>query len=196
MRGHKLPAGQYNWQHISVHNIIHSYELANLTCVDIITAVGTYLVRPRFFTSALWVDLLAPPPGLSSVPGARDTIRDADDVWISGMLARNGIPREAIPGRLEPWTTTSPPSDYVSKMVIRPWVDAALKVPPGSPTLGGGPWVANMQLLAEFAKDWSCPGTMHTIANCLLGPYKQDIPLMPGVPCIKLDGQLLHSHAG
>lgn len=193
MRGHKLPTGkQRNWQHISAHSIIHSYELANLTCVDIITAVGSYLVQPRFFTPALWEDLefIAPITQVSS--SIQATARDADDVWISGMLARNGVPREAIPGRLEPFTTTSPPADYKSKMTIQPWFDAALPVPAGSPSLRGGPYMANMQLLEEFSDDWSCPGAMHTLPNCLLGPLKQDIPLMPGVPCTKLDGQILH----
>ena len=77
-------------------------------------------------------------------------------------------------------------------MTIQPWADAALQVPAGSPSLNGGPYMANMQLLAEFAVDWSCPGSMHTLPDCLLGPLKQDIPIMPGVPCMKLDRQILH----
>ncbi|KAK9833113.1 hypothetical protein WJX74_007812 [Apatococcus lobatus] len=193
MRGHKLPAGkQHNWQHISAHSIIHSYELASLTCVDIVTAVGSYLVQPRFFTPALWEGLQPTPSSSGSSASTRAAAHNADDVWISGMLARRGVAREAIPGRLEQYTTVSLPSDYASKMTIKPWIDAALLVPAGSPTLHGGPFAANMHLLAEFAADWSCPGSMHTLPNCLLGSLKQDLPLMLGVPCMKLDGQILH----
>ena len=109
MRGHKLPTGkQRNWQHISAHNIIHSYELANLTCVDIITAVGSYLVQPRFFTTALWTGLESTSFNAQYSAGTRAAARHADDVWISGMLARNGVPREVIPGRLEQFTALSP----------------------------------------------------------------------------------------
>ena len=193
MRGHKLPAGRvHNWFYIAVYNIIHSYELADLTCVDIITAVGSYLVRPRFFSESLWEGLERPPPRSNISEATWNSIRDADDVWISGQLARNGIPREAIPGRSQRWTSKSPPSEYASKMIIRPWVDADLQTAPGSPVLGGGPYVSNMLLLTEFAADWSCPGSMHTVADCLLGPHKEDVPRMTGVPCTRLSGELMH----
>ena len=43
-----------DWHKIAFGNIIHTYELAELTCVDVITAVGSYMVRPRFFTPELW----------------------------------------------------------------------------------------------------------------------------------------------
>ncbi len=193
MRGHKLPAGRHNWLSISTHNIIHSYELPNLTCVDILTAVGSYLVRPSFFTPALWEGLTEPPPKSNVSHYTWASVQDADDVWVSGQLARNGIHRKAIPGRAGAWTSGKPPSEYVSGMIIKPWIDADLQVAPGSPVLGGGPYMGNMLLLTEFEADWSCPGNLHTVSPCLLGPHKQDVPLMKGVPCTMLSGGLLHS---
>jgi hypothetical protein len=72
------------------------------TRMDIITGCGGTLVKPRFFDDAVF-DYSGAPPSAFFV----------DDVWISGHLARRGVPRYLIPspaafvylGTLTTWWT-------------------------------------------------------------------------------------------
>jgi len=72
------------------------------TRMDIITGCGGILVKPRFFDDAVF-DYSGAPPSAFFV----------DDVWISGQLARRGVPRYLIPspaafvylGTLTTWWT-------------------------------------------------------------------------------------------
>ncbi|KAK9857172.1 hypothetical protein WJX84_009066 [Apatococcus fuscideae] len=190
MRGHKMLDKPIDWGKIAFGNIIHTFELPELTCVDIITAVGSYMIRPRFFTAELWEALY-----IHETHGDASTrlrgARDADDIWISGMLARNGVPRNAIPGRNKAWTPQQPQEEYFTGMTIHPW-EPAMASQSGTPALGGGSDGDNSQLIQAFWDKWSCFGNLMTLPKCPKNAAGHDQEFMHGVPCVQDGGSIMH----
>ena len=179
-----------DWGKISNSNIIHTYELSELTCVDIITAVGSYMIRPRFFTPELWEALY-----ILDTHGDASTrlrgARNADDVWISGILARNGVPRHVIPGRQKVWDPEQPQEAYFTGMTIHPW-EPAQSSQSETPSLSGGSYADNAQLIEAFWDKWSCFGNLVTMPKCPKNAAGRDLEFMHGVPCIKHGGGIMH----
>ncbi|KAK9851667.1 hypothetical protein WJX84_004337 [Apatococcus fuscideae] len=179
-----------DWGKIAFGNIIHSYELPEVTCVDIITAVGSYMVRPRFFTPELWEALYIHESHSSSSTRLRGA-RNADDIWISGMLARNAVPRNVIPGRSKAWDPEQPQSEYFAQMTIHPW-EPSERSQSGTPALGGGSGGDNSQLIEAFWDHWSCFGHLMTLPKCPRGSQGRDEEFMHGVPCVTQTGGIMH----
>ena len=117
--------------------------------------------------------------------------RNADDIWISGMLARNGVPRHAMPGRTEAWDPSQPQSEYFTGMTIHPW-EPAEKSQAGTPALGGGSDGDNAQLLEAFWDKWSCFGHFMTLPQCPRDASGLDMEFMHGVPCVQQGGSIMH----
>ncbi|KAK9832333.1 hypothetical protein WJX74_006829 [Apatococcus lobatus] len=191
LRGHKMLDQPTSWDRIAYGNIIHSYELAEVTCVDIITAVGSYMVRPRFFTPELWETLY-----IFEIHGNTSTrlkgARNADDIWISGMLARQGVSRSAIPGRLEQWDATQSQDAYFQRMTIQPW-EGASGAYAETLALHGGSEADNNQLIDAFWDHWSCFGQLMTLPPCPQARDGTDQPFLHGVPCLRQSGSILIS---
>ncbi len=136
---------------------MHTYEMETVECVSIMTAVGTYAVRPKFFASKLvWEELLK----LSKV-------RSVDDNWISGNLARANVSMYVLPGRLPISNCTRSyctPQDFNRGIIIQPWRFSEAQR--RTPALGGG----NMDM-ADFVHEyfepyWTCNGLKSSVFKC------------------------------
>jgi hypothetical protein len=88
------------YPHWTENYLVFGNELISPHPVDIVRGNCGYLVRAKFFTPALWEDL----------EGAPDGARYMDDVWISGHLAKNGVPRLVVPADEDQFTLAGQPS--------------------------------------------------------------------------------------
>ena len=66
--------------------MVHGNRLRAPRKVAVVTGCGSYLIQPRFFDEGLW-DYSSAPRGAFYM----------DDIWISGTLARLGVPRLVVP---------------------------------------------------------------------------------------------------
>lgn len=189
-RGHRTlpPPHLTNWQKTST-NIVMSYELAKPVCVDIVTGVGSYAVRPKYFADGLlWEGMYIPGTNQSSIKSARN----ADDIWVSGILAMNGIPRIAVPGRTQPWTPEMSNMEYAKYMIVEPYRPTG--VAKQGPRLSGASKDDNAELLKFFKDVWDCMGELSTLVPCdlkVVDGRKVETRRMEWAICRKLDGKIL-----
>jgi hypothetical protein len=187
LRGHKM-RDDFNWWDMATKGIVHSYEAYKKICVDIVTGVGSYVVRPRFFTDELWEGLYEQQNGRSNGK-LRDDIRTADDIWISGQLAKNDVRRWVLPGRTTPVTPTTDMKEFIEGMIIRPWITRRAEPGNHMHLLGGGLVNHNVDLLQYFRDYWSCYGKMHTVVPCAQLQFEK-YPQLGRCMCLNHDGNI------
>lgn len=89
-RGWSLPKS-LRWQ---ATKTLYATSARSVQPVDVLTGTWGYLVQPRFFDRGVF--------DYSGYPRAAYFV---DDIWFNGHLARGGVPRLLVPGRLPPLST-------------------------------------------------------------------------------------------
>lgn len=89
-RGHQMPDSLK----FADAGTIHGYEINEPVRVAVVTGVGGYLIKSRFFNTDIWQDLPLPQYGKSREEAAAYFV---DDAWISAILAKNDLKSYVIP---------------------------------------------------------------------------------------------------
>jgi hypothetical protein len=186
LRGHRMSA-HVTWAQTVNNNIVHGYELSELTCVDVITGVGSFMVQPRFFTSELWEGMFERTSTGQIGVLLRGDAMVADDVWISGILAKHGIKRYAIPARRDSITPDMELPQYMAGIIVTPHSKRQTQRDHTMLHLGGGSGHANDSLLRLFAPYWDCYGRMDTVVNCEQLRFDKH-PHLKRTICRRVDG--------
>ena len=84
------------YPHWTENYLVYGNELYAPHAVSIVRGNCGFAVKAKFFDDALWRTMDAAPPGATIM----------DDVWISGHLARRGVPRFVVPSDGDQFTRT------------------------------------------------------------------------------------------